>query len=406
MKRLQWLAFLLAAIAIVSRRPDVVLRPQFYAEDGVIWYAQAYNLGWLHALSLPEGGYLNTLPRLAAALALLVPLHAAPLVMNLLGIAIQVLPVNVLLSPRCAAYGSFPVRLFLAAIYLALPNSNEVFVVITNAQFHLALAACLLAFARPPATWLGRIFDVAVFLVSGLTGPFCLVLLPLAAVFWWIRRGRWLVTVMSVLTLTSLVQMSQLFHTGHAARGVPDLGATPALFARILAGHVYLGSLIGRNGYAHWKPMTFLLPVALAGTALLVYSFLKAGLERKLVLLFCFLLFAASLWHPLASRPVAVWELFIESRGMRYWFFPMLGFLWSLVWQATQPGPQRPVFSLVLLLLARGVIFDWRQLAPPNLDFPSSARKFEAAPKGTLVEIPTLPEGWTMRLTKRETLSN
>jgi hypothetical protein len=399
-KRPQWLVFFLAATAAISRRPDVVLHPQFYGEDGVVWYAQAYQLGWLHALSLPEGGYLNTLPRLAAALAMLVPFHAAPLVMNLLGILLQVLPVNVLLSPRCAAYGSFPVRLLAAAIYLALPNSNEVFVVITNAQFHLALVACLLAFARPPATWLGKVFDVAVFLVSGLTGPFCLVLLPLVAVFWYRRRGRWLITVMSVLAVTSILQLNELLHIAPMARRVVDLGATPELFVRILAGNVYLGALIGRNGYAHWKPMTFLLPVALAGSALLVYSFLKATLERKLILVFCFSLFAASLWHPLASRPTAVWQLFLESRGMRYWFFPMLGFLWSLVWSASESGRQRPVFSLVLLVLVRGVIFDWRQLEPPNLDFPSWARRFEAAPRGALLDIPTLPEGWTLRLTK------
>jgi hypothetical protein len=399
-KRPQWLVFFLAAIAVISRRPDVVLHPQFYGEDGVVWYAQAYNLGWLHALSLPEGGYLNTLPRLAAAFVMLVPFHAAPLVMNLIGMLVQVLPVNVLLSPRCAVYGSFPVRLLAAAIYLALPNSNEVFVVITNAQFHLALVACLLAFARPPATWLGKIFDISVFLVSGLTGPFCLVLLPLVAAFWYMRRGRWLVTLMSVLAVTSILQLNELLHIAPMARRVVDLGATPELFVRILAGNVYVGALIGRNGYAHWKPMTFLLPVALAGSALLVYSFLKASLERKLVLAFCFLLFVASLWHPLASRPTAVWQLFLESRGMRYWFFPMLGFLWSLVWSASEPGRQRPVFSLVLLLLVRGVIFDWRQLEPPNLDFPHWARKFEAAPRGALVEIPTLPNGWTLRLTK------
>ena len=36
MKRLQWLVFVLAAIAVISRRPDVVLHPQFYAEDGVV----------------------------------------------------------------------------------------------------------------------------------------------------------------------------------------------------------------------------------------------------------------------------------------------------------------------------------------------------------------------------------
>lgn len=401
MKRLQWLAFFLAVIAVVSRRPDVLLYPQFYAEDGAVWFAQAYNLGWLHALSLPEGGYLNTLPRLAAALALLVPFHAAPLLMNLAGIVVQALPVGILLSTRSAAFGSLPVRLLEAVVYLALPNSNEVFVVITNAQFHLALAASLLAFARPPTTFPGRTFDVAVFILSGLTGPFCLVLFPLVVLFWWLRRERWRLTIIALLAASSIAQIAVLLQTAPLARRVVDLGATPALFVRILAGNVYVGALIGRNGYAHWKPMAFLLPVALTGTALLSYSFLKAGLERKLFLLFCFSLFAASLWHPLASRPSAVWELFIESRGMRYWFFPMLGFLWSLVWCASQPGRQRLAYFLVLLLLVRGAIFDWRQSQPPNLDFPSYARKFESAPPGALVEIPTLPEGWILRLTKR-----
>ena len=121
-RRLQWLVFFLAAIAVVSRRPDVVLHPQFYGEDGVIWYAQAYNLGWLHALSLPEGGYLNTLPRLAAALALLVPFHAAPLVMNLLGIAIQTLPVNVFLLSALRRIWEFPRSL---ARHRYLPGSAE-----------------------------------------------------------------------------------------------------------------------------------------------------------------------------------------------------------------------------------------------------------------------------------------
>jgi len=63
----QWVVFALVVIALFSRSPSLFTHAQFYAEDGTIWFAQAYNLGWLHSLTLPQAGYLNTMPRLAAA---------------------------------------------------------------------------------------------------------------------------------------------------------------------------------------------------------------------------------------------------------------------------------------------------------------------------------------------------
>ena len=77
----QFVAFVLVVIALFCRSPRLLTHAQFYAEDGTIWFAQAYNDGWLHSLLLPQAGYLNTMPRLAAGLALLVPLTWAPLVM-------------------------------------------------------------------------------------------------------------------------------------------------------------------------------------------------------------------------------------------------------------------------------------------------------------------------------------
>src|ERR1700691_139936 len=74
----QLLVFGLVLAAVFSRCSTLLTHAQFYAEDGAVWYAQAYNSGWLHSLTLPEGGYLNTLQRLGAGLALLVPLRWAP----------------------------------------------------------------------------------------------------------------------------------------------------------------------------------------------------------------------------------------------------------------------------------------------------------------------------------------
>jgi hypothetical protein len=193
------LVFAAVAIAIISRRPDALLNPQFYAEDGGVWFADAWNLGFLHSFTLPEGGYLNTLPRLACGLAVLVPLRVAPLLLNWFGIVIQALPVNVLLTARCASWGPLWIRALQAGLYVALPNSGEIHVTITNAHWHLALVACLIAFSQAPKTAAWRVFDVVIVALTGLTGPWCLILTPLVAAFWWYRRQPWSVVIAGLL---------------------------------------------------------------------------------------------------------------------------------------------------------------------------------------------------------------
>src|ERR1039457_6186574 len=85
---------LFACAILAARRPDAIFHSQFYAEDGHVWFADAYNLGWWPALFRTWTGYFLTLPRLAAALALLVPLLRAPLLLNIVAICIQALPAS------------------------------------------------------------------------------------------------------------------------------------------------------------------------------------------------------------------------------------------------------------------------------------------------------------------------
>ena len=75
----------------------------------------------------------------------------APLIMNLAGALIQALPVTALLSRRCAPWGPLPVRMAMAALYIAIPDAPEIHVVLTNAMWHLALLQALLAFSASPA---------------------------------------------------------------------------------------------------------------------------------------------------------------------------------------------------------------------------------------------------------------
>ena len=72
------MVFLAALVAIFSRLPGALLHPQFFAEDGWVWYQQAYNLGWLRTLGITQAGCVQMLPRLVAGVTLLFPMQWAP----------------------------------------------------------------------------------------------------------------------------------------------------------------------------------------------------------------------------------------------------------------------------------------------------------------------------------------
>ena len=401
--KLQLFVFVLAAAVVVSRRPDALFNPQFFGEDGPVWYGQAYAFGWLASLTHQYGGYLQTLPRLAASVALLVPLRFAPLVMNLIGITIQVLPVTVLLSSRCSNWASLSMRAFMAIVYIALPNTTELDVSITNAQWHLALIACMLVLASITRDFRWRIFDIAVFLLSGLTGPFCILLLPIATLFWWRRREPSRLIPVVILAATSVVQVVTILQASAANRPKVGLGATPELFIRLLAGQVYLGALLGQHSLPANKNIFFLAVVAVLGTAILVYCFIKTKLELKLLILFAELILATSLLRPMMSMTVPQWEVLKQSLGIRYWFFPMLAFAWALIWCAgtskTKPVRIAAWFGLVCMLI--GILHDWEYTPYPSFHFQQRAQEFAHVAPGSFMSIAIYPPGWTLDITKR-----
>jgi len=388
---------------VISRRPDALLNPQFFAEDGAVWYLQAYSFGWAISLLHTHSGYFQTLPRLVAALALLVPLRFAPLLMNLIGLTVQVLPVNIMLSWRCRDWAPLPVRSWMAVAYIALPNSREVHVAITNAQWHLGLMACMVMLAAIPKTVSGRLLDGTLLLLSGLTGPFALLLIPVAIVFWWVRRQRWTLALTGILVLTSGMQISALVRTAAASRPKVGLGATPELLIRLLAGQVYLGAVLGqRNDPAH-KPLWLLCAAAVLGTAVIVYTLRGAELELKLFVIFCLLALIAGLMSPKVSMTTPQWPVLLQAGALRYWFLPMTAFVWALIWCALVGGSTwvRAVSVAGLTAMLFGIAADWRYPAYPNLQFPAKAAAFEAAAPGTVVTIPIFPSGWVVRLVKK-----
>ncbi len=397
----QFAVYALVTLALFSRGPGFLTHAQFYAEDGAIWFAQAYNGGWLHSLTVPQAGYLNTIPRLAAGLALLAPFRWAPLVMATTGLLIQGLPVPILLSPRSRNWGGLRFRLLLCALYIALPNTREIHVVATNAQWHLALAALLLAFASAPRTWRGYVVDVVVQLTAALSGPFCIVLAPLVLIFWWVRRQPWSLAMGALVTMGAATQVAVLLNSTHRVQGT--LGATPAKFVRMLGGDIVACALLGSHAFADRSPMLLIMAAALIGLGVCLYCLRFANLEWRLFLVYCAALYAASLRSPLVVPAKPAWDLLVNDYSGRYWFFPMLGFVLSAAWCALH-GHDR-LFKIagtcVLISMPIGVIHDWKYRPYPDAHFAVSVQRMLHAMPGDRISMPIAPDGWSMELVKK-----
>ena len=395
------IAFALVLLALFSRMPSLFLHPQFYAEDGAVWYSQAYNLHWLRSLEVQQAGYLQTLPRLVVGVVLFFPMLWAPLLMNLAGAIVQALPVTALLSRRCSTWGPMHLRLLMAVAYVGIPNVPEIHIVLTNSMWHLVVLQLFIAFGTPPRTTLARISDFILFFIGAISGPFCMLMIVPVALHWWLRRERRTLVILAVMFVGSIIQ-AILVHLHPRAPGMP-LGAGLVPFMRLLGGSIFTGAMAGLHVRAPFRPVPVLLIATLGGLTVIAWGLQRAPLALRLYALFAAITLAASLKDPLIYGPLPRWSLLAYDVGCRYWFYPALLFLWSAIWCFLRKDfpLARYAGSAVLLVLICGMARNWSYGHWPNSQYSLYVERFQHAKHGEEVIIPIYPEGWKVDLIKR-----
>ena len=427
-----------SALIVFSRRPDAFIHPQFWAEDGKYWFATAYNHGGVAELFQPHTGYLQFLSRSTAMVSMLFPVSWAPGIFVAVAVAVQVAPAAFLVSERCSSLiASRTLRLFLASLYVAIPNSFEVDANLTNAQWHLALLALLVVVAKPPRTAPARVADVGIVALSGLTGPFCILLFPVACVFLALRRRPWTAVLVGAVGVTGLAQLVMLFTSPRGSPGA--LGASISGFFTIVGRQVFLGAIVGQSGLEHlshggdWSAIS--IAAGAAGIAFALAAGMQVRTEVQIVGLFGALVLAASLASPTSTNPIKDWVgLSLPGVGGRYWLIPMFAFLALAVgvidqrWDPSRISEWRALHRrawprarsdgarlispwvaatmagavlVVLATLAIGIPRDWRYPPFVNYHFARYAAVLARAKPGQAVTIPINPPGWSMTLIKR-----
>jgi hypothetical protein len=171
-----WLVICFSAciIALFLKSPDAFLNPQFWAEDGTIFYAEQYGKLWPQ-LATPYAGYLHFTPRLFAWLLSPIPPLYLPISYNLCALVIDTLCITYAINCLSRLYGTVPT--FVS--FFLLPNIGDIFGTLTNVQWFMQFPLILMV-TRPAAldeikSGTHRFVLFAIILVASLTGPFCLV---------------------------------------------------------------------------------------------------------------------------------------------------------------------------------------------------------------------------------------
>lgn len=401
------LAVFASMLLLVSRKPDSFLNAQFWAEDGRNWYADAYNNGFFHALLTPEAGYFQTFSRIVASLAQALPLSDGPLFFNLVAALLQVAVASFIVSDRMKTL--LPerwTRYLLAFLYLSMPHAWEVFVNVTNSQWHLALLVCLILLSAPPVTGLGKAADILAACISAVSGPFCLLLFPVAWTRAAITRSRHVLTIAVVITAGCLVQAYSLLTKVRDVQS--ELGASIELLIAMIGRHLVIGPLLGIRGFAViekaglWGTGTAAI-LTLAALILAGYAAWRASNELRLLMLFTLLICIGAFGWPAVTLEPGQWRVIAENpTALRYWFIPTFClYVILLYFTGDKTNPLRRKASVAILAICfLGIIADWRIRPFRDLEFQTYAAEFERVPSGTVYVIPINPD-WKMELRKK-----
>jgi hypothetical protein len=386
--------------ALVLRRPDVLMSPKLWAEDGAIFMKDAYLRPVYKTVFTPYSGYVLVVPRLWAALTTTLPVRFLPLSYALFTLFLDAACLAVVLSKRFAwMIPSFAVRAVLFASLILIPGTWEINGNLTNSIWYTGLCLLLLSFATDPESTVGKAAEVVVVLLFALTGAMSLVVAPLFALRWWRTRSWHSALVTLVVGGAALFQFVDL--RLHPRVGAQLSSTTIVDWARTMVERVGATGALGQRRLAAWWPGPHHHEAALAlGVALLAGTFALGWFlpsKARLPLAVAMVLLLASITVGVVG---SFRQLNDPGFGGRYFVTPVALLCLALaasvpVARHRLPKPATWAAFIPVAILALGTVGDARLTALPPIGWPQSARCIASH---QTCHVPLDPPGWFVDL--------
>lgn len=385
-----WIGVALVLLILFVRKPDAFTNPQFWAEDGSLFFTQQVQLG-ARAHLQPYAGYFNEVPRIVASLTALLPHRHAPAVYNAAALLVLLGLVLKLYSPRLELPCALP---FALAVVLVPHPGGEIFACLANVQWILALALLALVLQRGAATRAESLGDTLLALLAGLTGPFVFFALPLLGWKVWRRGSRLDLPALGAALAAAAVQLWALLHSSIEAP--PPAPAGPGVWPRLI-GQRLVGTLfLGPQAAPRLSPLFLILAGLLAlGGILWALRRSPDALEQAALSL----LFAGAVTAGAFAKFAAAPSVLLPwGNGARYFFIPAVALAWCLllVIAARRGAPRLLASGALLAMLGASLLSAFRSSPLEDRRWAEHAARI-GGPEAE-VWIPINPKGWMIHL--------
>jgi hypothetical protein len=167
------------ACLVVLRIPEIIYPGRFFAEEGTIYFREAYTTPPARVLRTTNLGYYSLYNKVAALVAVhAVPLVWAPVVTGLFAFAAQMIPFAMILFSNFDGFPSLTRKIGACLLVLLVQPNQEVWLNTINSQFFFCVSCGLVLISRPTRNAC-HVFRLCVLVLAGLTGVVSCLLLPL-----------------------------------------------------------------------------------------------------------------------------------------------------------------------------------------------------------------------------------
>jgi hypothetical protein len=379
----RYIAFSLIFVGLVLfyRKPDALLNPQFWAEDGTVFFQDNYARG-LAVIFAPHAGYFQLLLRLIAYLAGWFPLELQPAAYNYFSFGITIAVVAKLFSKRL----HFPRPFLFAAAVPLMTHTGEILLCLTNLHWITSLLLVFLLIQDHPASKMEAFGDLAILVLMGLTGPHIIFLAPLFL----LRLGlqgwqKWDAIQAGAAVLIAVIQIVALRQPPVAHFPTPPFSEWLQVFAWKPVAPLLFGWHIG----AYISPVV--TAFLLCGLLTLVFWSIRLRpnhVHAVLMIMSSGILALVSVAYRFTST-----QRFFDGAGAgeRYFLVPRLALVWSFILCVESDWRRSKVIAVVFAMAFCAAMADFQVPPLPDLRWTEQVANLRSGKADTLTINPV---GW------------
>lgn len=374
-----------------------VLSPQFWAEDGPVFFSDAWTYGW-GSITRIQAGYYVIVIRIIALIATFPPIKHAALICSGISVVIAALPIYLILSRRSdKILPDFTSKMVMALIYLVGPGSYEIYGNITNLQWFLPFWTILFIFSAHSPHKAVRILEYIFLLLASLTGPFVVFIFPIYVILLVFRQVKLNYAVAILLLITFALQSYSVFTTPQAAGQLSIINLLQYIGSKLT-----LSGLLGIRGQRLIFTDSPTSVALIVGVLLWIYAsarlILTGSAFTRVMVIFGNLVFVAG------CRKFADYFGMAPEIGARYGWFAICAYLYGYYYIASRtPFKAERILCYALLVLAFliAVPLDLFMFNPKNVDWKNEVKAFRWLHTGDTLRVNTDPIPWNFPLVKK-----